>query len=460
MSKKCLLFLLESFLYSNECVESAYSKYLDSQIVSELQRYREFVLENAEDIQNEIKQTHEKLNVSIESFNSLPTEETYKQLVLYMDQVVIPDPLFELTETKNAFSDVVGEYMGLQKTPCIEREKLIDVIDYIKCIVPLIEGGFVVMLPISLIHEAPKELAVNYSPTSFSNVIPAPVLAFYRSIAKVYNLEKCKNGLQMDPEKPLVLGTRIYIDFPDDIKSNGCIYQYMLQEVVEYDEDTKKALLRMYIPDTIDVRTFNAWVNQSINQAANHHFREKYSELVLARKSGCMYLSRSPLTAKILQMAIEKPSKDAELSSIALQLDLPVLNQLPVTDILEIRNNYGEAFHNFRNELNAKLIGLDAICDADAFRHQLDAISYELNNLQVKEVEKEYRKIIRSLKLDAVALTGSLIASYATGGITAIGAAGAFVKGISDISKYYTDVRENNGLFLWKINKQARKYEV
>lgn len=460
MSTKCISFLMNSFLYLSDAVESHYSKYQDNEIVSELQKYREYVLENAENIQGEIKHTHDKLNISIESFNTLPTEDIYKQLVLYMDQVVIPDPLFELTEVKSSFNDTVGEYMGLQKGSNFERQKLVDAINYIKCISPLIEAGFVVMQPISLLHEAPKKIGINYSTTYFSDVIPAPILDFYRSIAKVYNLEKCKNGLQMDLHKPLVLGTQIYVDFPCDISSNGCIYQYMLQEVVEYDENTKKALLRMYIPDTIDAPTFNTWVNQSINQAANHHFKEKYSELVLARKSGCMYLTRSPLTAKVLQMAIEKPSKDAELSTMALQLDLPVLDQLPITDVLNIRNNYGEAFHNFRNELNSKLLSLDSVDDADVFRRQLDSISYELNNLQVKEVEKEYRKITRTLKLDALALTGSLIASFATGGITAVGAAGAFVKGVSDIGKYYTDVHEHNGLFLWKLNNQAKKYEV
>lgn len=460
MSIKCLSFLLNSFLYSNECVTSEYSKYQDKQINSELQKYREFVLGNYIDIQNEIKHTHEKLNTSIETFNELPTEDIYKQLVLYMDQVVIPDPLFQLTEERNPFSDTVGQYMGLQKVSDVERQKLTDVINYIKCIAPLIESGFVVMLPVSLMHEVPKEIAISYSPTSFSDVIPTPILNFYRSIAKVHNLEKCDTGLRMDSKKPLTLGTQIYIDFPDDIKSKGNIYQYMLQEIVKYDEKTGEALFRMHIPNTISKETFDHWVNQSINQAANHHFKEKYSELVFARKSGCMYLTRSPLTAKVLQIVTEKPSKDAELSSMALQLDLPVLKHLPITDILDIRNNYGEAFHNFRDELNAKLIGLDSIGDADTFRRQLDSVSYELNNLQVKEVEKEYRKITRILKLDALAVTGSLIASFATGGITAVGAAGAFIKGVSDIGKYYTDVHEHNGLFLWKLNNQAKKYEV
>ena len=460
MSTKCISFLMNSFLYLSDAVESHYSTYQDKEIVSELQKYREYVLRSIEDIQGEIKRTHDKLNINIESFNTLPTEQLYKQLVLYMDQVVIPDPLFELTEKRNSMTDTVGEYMGLQKASAISREKLIDVINYIKCIAPLIKANFVVMLPISLIHEAPKEIGINYSPTAFSDVIPSHILDYYRSIVKVYNLEKCEHGLRMDSSKPLTLGTQIYVDFPDVMASRGHIYQYMLQEIVEFDEKTGKALFRMHIPNTIEEASFNVWVNQSINQAANHHFKEKYSELVLAQKCGCMYLARSPLTAKVLQFSIDTPTKDSELANLAMQFDLPVVDELPITDILEIRNNYGEAFHNFRNELNSKLIGLDTISDPDTFKRQLDTISYELSNLQIKEVEKEYRKIKRTLKFDALAFTGSLIASFATGGITAVGAAGAFVKGVSDISKYYTDVQEHNGLFLWKLDKQARKYEL
>ena len=173
-----------------------------------------------------------------------------------------------------------------------------------------------------------------------------------------------------------------------------------------------------------------------------------------------MYLAQSSLTAKILQMVIEKPTKESELASMAMHIDLPVLHQLPITDILNIRQNYGEAFYNFRNELNSKLIGIDSETDSSAFKRQLETIEYELNNIQVKEVQKEYRKIVRTLKLDALACTGSLIASFTTGGITAVGAATAFVKGISDVGKYYTDVKEHNGLFLWKLNNQASKYEI
>lgn len=167
--------------------------------------------------------------------------------------------------------------------------------------------------------------------------------------------------------------------------------------------------------------------------------------------------SQSSLTTNILGIAIEKPSIDSELASMAINMELPVTSQIPLSDLLSIRQSYGESFYNFRTELNSKLLSVDTLSDRETISRTLDKISYELNNIQVKEVEKEYRKITKDLKLDALALSGSLVASFATGGITAVGAA-AFVKGASDIGKYFTEVNENNGFFLWKLNKRASKY--
>lgn len=113
MSNKCLSFLLESFLYTNEYVESQYSTYQDRELIAELQRYREYVLSGIDEIKAEIRNTHDKLNVCIESFNTMPSEDVYKQLVLYMDQVIIPDPLFELTEGKSSLTNIMGKYIGL-----------------------------------------------------------------------------------------------------------------------------------------------------------------------------------------------------------------------------------------------------------------------------------------------------------------------------------------------------------
>jgi hypothetical protein len=460
MSKKCLDFLFGSFLYSPSACASEYGSFSEKEIYDALQEYREYVISNMEEIQHEIRGDKNKLNVVLESCKALPTEDVYKQLVLYMDQVVIADPLFNMTESRAPFSDAAGQLLGLSPPSQTNKKELCEAISYIQNIEELITSGFVVMLPLSLMHEGPKNIPITFSPTAYSDVIPKSILEYFRSIAVVRNLIPSEKGLQVVTDKPLELGTRILVEFHDDDLLTGSLYQYINSKVIDYDEETGKATFAFRLADSISLDAFQTWINQSINQAANGHFKKIYNELVLSQRCGCMYLTKSNIVSKALNMVIDRPSKESELASMALSFELPITSQITIKDLLSIRKDYGEAFHNFRTELNSKLLGLDVCADSETLRRQIESISYEMNSVQVQEVEKEYRKIARTLKLDALAMSGSLVASFTTGGLTTIGAVTAFIKGISDVSKYYTEVHENNGFFLWKINKLAEKYQV
>lgn len=460
MSKKCLDFLFNSFLYQFDSCENQYSGYSDAEITHEIELYREYVLGHIDEIQDEVNKETEKLNVCIESDRGLPEEALYKQLVLYMDQVIIPDPLFCQSEQKSASTEAFGRLLGFPTNSGISRHEICKAIENIRELVPLIEAGFVVMMPMSLMHEAPKNLPIKYSPNAFSDVLPADILKAYRDSAHVSNMKKQGARFVVSDSDPLTLGTSILIDFARDPFASGYAYQFVESQIDEYDEESGEALMKFVLAKSISEPAFSAWVNQSINQAAKHHFESKYKEVIFSKQCGGMYLSRSDFTSRILKMMIERPSTEASLASLAMHMDLPVLSQLPLADLLSIRNNYGEAFHNFRNELNSKLINVDTFSDPAEIRRQLDRIAYELNNVQVKEVQKESRKILRTLGLDAVAFSGSLITSFATGGLTAVGAAGAFVKGVADVKKYCVEINENNGFFLWKLNKLSEKYSV
>ncbi len=459
MSKKSLEYLKNSFLFNSTSLDNKYSMYSDNDLYNELQKYREYILSNVDTIQGEIRNDYNKLNICIESCKELPTEDMYKQLILYMDQVVIPDPIFNLAEPKSSFSEATEKLIGFTTHEKVNKNNLCDLIDYIVCITPLIDAGFVVMVPLSRIHER-AEIPILYSPTAFSDVIPKNILDYYRSIAHVKNLEPTEKGLIVVDEESLHLGTRILIEFTDEDCLTGHIYQYWITKIFDYDEKSGKAKFGYRPADSISKREFAAWINQSVNQAANTCFDKIYKELIFSKMCGCMYLTQSNIVSKTLNMVIDQPSKEAELATMGLSIDLPITNRILMQDLISIRSNYGDAFQNFRTELNSKLLSLDSCSDAESLRRKIDAISYELNTIQVQEVEKEYRKISRTLKLDLVSMTGSLIASFATGGITAIGAACAFVKGFTDVSKYFTDVHEHNGYFLWKLNRQAEKYKI
>lgn len=93
-------FLTESFLFGSG-IEDKFNMVSDSELERELNRYREYVISNMGEIRREVIYDSKKIAVTIESFSERPGEELLKQLALYVDVVIISDPLFELTEKKS-----------------------------------------------------------------------------------------------------------------------------------------------------------------------------------------------------------------------------------------------------------------------------------------------------------------------------------------------------------------------
>ncbi len=317
----------------------------------------------------------------------------------------------------------------------------------------LVANQFVKFFPVSLLHEPPKNLPIFYSENNYSDALPPEIFKFFHTKARVSNIDRIDGSMCYGEDKLLRLGTTIHVGFDGDHIKNGMIYQFVNSEITGIDEKTQKCTFRQYIPDTIDEPTFRAWVSQSINRAALRTFKETYDELILSKQVDCMYLAKSQFTADLLGISIPQKDIRTDLANLSMQINLPLFDAVSLDDIISIRCNNGEAFHNFRAELNSKLLDLRTITDPNELKIRLENVSYELNEIQVNNVKKEYHKILRILGIDISAFTGSLVTSFFTGGLTLIGAAGATVKGAIDYAKYLSEVKENSGYFLWKLSK-------
>jgi hypothetical protein len=456
MSNVLFDFLTESFLFNNSYIETYYSTITEKELQLELRKYREYTRKNLPLIISEIQQGKNLMNISIESFGYLPDENMLKQIALYLDRVILPDPVFEYTNEKGHAHVPISRVMGINASLDINRKNLANDIKYMKGTTSLVANKFVKYFPVSLIHEPPKNLPIIYSENNYSDDLPPEVFNYFYEKAKVNNIERVDGHMCYREDKPLDLGTTIHVSFDGDTGHKGMIYQYMASKVENFDEKTGRISLLQHIPDTINELEFRAWVSQSINRAAIRTYSEVFNELVLSKQIECMYLAKSQFTADLLNLAIVKKDINTDLINLAMKLDLPVFYKMSLDEIISIRYNHGEAFHNFRTELNSKLLNLRTITDANELRTKLENISFELNEVQVLEVNKEYRKILRTFGVDIVLLTGSLITSFCTGGLTLIGAAGATAKGASDYAKYLSKVKENNGYFIWKLNKSIR----
>ena len=275
----------------------------------------------------------------------------------------------------------------------------------------------------------------------------------------MHNLEPCPDGLRVLSEEPLKKGTGLYIFFPECKERSGEVVRYMQMNHTTICDESGKMVVELEIPDSISDMEFRIWLHQSINAASKQLYVETYKELCYAQELHSMYMTRSQFKADLLTKGITNNSVQSKIANLVLELDIPVFQNISLDNIMEIRQNYGESFKNFRSELGNKLIHLNGIEDDRQLMAELDAVSYEINETYINSINREISSLKRSLGMEIAILTGTLLSSYATGGMTLVGAAAATIAGIKDSNKLFGDIRQNPGFFLWKIEKKkSRKW--
>lgn len=457
MSNRAYDFLTESFLFRENDIADNFSKYNDDLLVNELTKYRNCIEGNLQVINEEIISNKNYLNTSIESFGNLPSEEMLKQLALYVDTVVFEDPLIKYSEVKSNFREPMNKLLGFTELGNLDRDQLVTELKYLKNNADLVAKKYLKLYPISLMHEAPKNIPLYYSENNFSDSLPPEIMKFFHERAKISNIERLNGKLSYNPNKPLRVGTTIYVSFDEAELHQAMMYQFMTSEVIEIKDGSNEFTSRYYIPDHISKDEFINWVNHSINRAAIHVFEDTQKELYLAKSMNCTYLAQSRLTSDLLNVSYGKNDVKSDLANLSMLIDLPICRELSLKEIVKIRYEHGEAFYNFRNALNTKLIEARGINEPSKLKERVDEISFELDQIYVHNLKKEYKKIIKSIGIDALFLTGSLLTSFHLGNLTLLGAAGATYKGFNDYSKYLTEVKQNDAYFLWKLKQSCKR---
>ena len=85
-------FLSESFLFNHEALDTRYASFTDAQLRSELEQYRAHILSRLNELKSEISTTQGRLKFLAERDHF--STRRLMQSALYLDQVILPDPLF------------------------------------------------------------------------------------------------------------------------------------------------------------------------------------------------------------------------------------------------------------------------------------------------------------------------------------------------------------------------------
>ena len=129
---------------------------------------------------------------------------------------------------------------------------------YVKNYSYLIVNKFIILLPLTKLHESPEQLPVYYSSSgdNFKSEIPQNIYEYFHKRAKVSNVEiRNGSGLILMNEE-LRKGTNINVCFEGDNYSNGMGFQFMQSSISNWNESTNTATMINEIPKEISDESF------------------------------------------------------------------------------------------------------------------------------------------------------------------------------------------------------------
>ncbi len=441
-------FLNDSFLFDGSLIHDNYSSVSESDLKQELVKYRDFVMNNAVTLRNEIIQDQYRLRVfGAKDYFSI---QNLMQTAFYFDQVVLPDLILPFVRIESNISKTMTQFLGMNKSDSIDRQSLSNAITKMKQLTPMVAANYVKFFPVSYYLEPADEIPITYSENGYSDILHSNILSEYRSKAEVKSLKKCDNGWIV--EETLNLGRGIAIQFQGDNDENVHIYNLFEQEIVKFNEDTKIAHFVMTLPEEPPTSgLFQAWVNQSINKAAGAHYEEMIKGLLLSSSFGASYLTCSEFSNSLLGSDVSKKSISQHTSECVMNMELPFLSNISMIDLMNVRQNDGEAFEIFRRELESRLRELRSEADPEIIRLKIENAVHELSEVQVAKIDQKVKGLSKGALAQVVVAAGGLAGSVVTSGVSIAASVIALASGFRTYAEYREKVRENPAYFLWKV---------
>jgi hypothetical protein len=447
-------FLNNSFLFREQDIDNEYSSYSNSQVEEEIEKYIAFVEKSSEDLESEISSTSE-----LKMFSSSKHQPIsfLTQSALYLDQYIIQDPLFELSTRQTKSEEALGSHVGYYPLD-VDKHKISLACRYLKTLTPMIAANYLKLFPISRYTRSKWDGRLTLPPTEEMNrILPNDVEDFFWKKVKLNNLKSFGDGkFGIKPSEDFKVSRAIHVSFGDDDFWNGNMYHLTQIEVLPTDEDGK-VQIRSYLPDTLPtIESFQNWVTESVNKSAYGVFSNTSKEINLSERLGATYLTDNTLKYDLLTMNTGKPKETIKsfAASSFLNYEVPFIENIEISKLMELKQKDGDAFTNFRIEFQKQIRDLRLVNDPKVFNQKIESIYHEFYEVQVQKVNQKMEQVSRQMKATAAMSIASIVPAVATGGLSLFGLLVAGAKGYQSYDKYYTDAKNNPAFMLWKSKRK------
>ncbi|MCY6354384.1 hypothetical protein [Clostridium sp. ZS2-4] len=468
MSHVAFDFLSESFLFDENNLNNFFRKFTDLDLKKELNKYREYIINNIDDVLLECKDNHENTSVLSQIFNSkMISIDMLKQSSLYIHKFILDDPIFKVTNDyqTNELKNTMNAYLGMSADIKVNRKDLVHKIKYMKNLSYAVYSDYIKFIPGSYLNEPPKEIPLRYSDNYFAELRNENIRKFFYDNITISPMKKTEEGLIVLPSKKLEPCREIFMELKDHPGHPGYFYMLFEQKMVSMNDKTREVVFQNYLPESPpDKPYFEAWVYQSLNQVADRFCSNLETEILLANKLNIMYLTESNFVDKLLKLEYKQSQRQSDIRKVhtannLLKLKVPIIEERSLNEILEIRNKEGEAFEVFRNDIENKLSELRTVKEQTIIDSKLKSISYELEEGSLKQINKSIKSLRKSLIRNSTVILGSLAWNLITSDLNILATGLALQQGYVTYKEYKDSIKNNPAYFLLKVDKQKQYKE-
>jgi hypothetical protein len=435
-------------------ISKSFNKLSNDDIKKTLGMYRDFYIKNESALFNLAKAKSSEVSIMPECVSQRVSLSLLIQLGLYVHRVVVSDPLLGKT-IPDRF-----KYMPLvrkNEIPEYQRKDVRRALEQLAAIRPMVEAGYVRLLPLEFLQEPPYPIPVTYSKDAWAHSLPPSTMKFCRDNAAVDGGQLTSKG-QLIITGPLESPCRVIrIRFKDD-PSLGYIYNLFHIKGVDEKSHTVFSVLSPDSPSP-DGRLFAQWLFQSIDRAGLTRVSEIERDLYVAAVTNSSLLTQSRFVDRLLTQDIGKDVKAGKKNQVVtglLEMNLPVFSDISPAELMKVRREEGEAFEAFRMALDAGIRKIGATPGTKEFQKELEEVQRDLLHDKVYQVEQKVKQLRSTALRKTTVASAWLAATVISKGITVVPFIAALGQAWDAYRDYYGGIRQSPAFFFWRLSKEGK----
>jgi len=378
---------------------------------------------------------------------------------LIRESLIVADPLLPIAKPKNEMTKVEQQGLGISPDDSVDLVWLANKVQYFSVLAPYIEAGFLHALPLSLLHEAPDEIPLNWPKNLYRELVPTDAVDFVRQSAIVRAVAKTPDGLVVLDEPNSQMKRQVCISFKGDENSNGA----MLYSFREFHVEKVKPggiiefSYKPWSDEPLDKAQYDIWIEQSINKTLGTRLESISKEMRIADALGAPYLTESTFEAHLLARSGQPKSTPGSNAINFLQANNHLLNLEDPKAIFQLRTDNAALFNRFRFSLAAVAQELEGLDGQDFEQRAKQSFEKEIQP-QILEINNTIGRLHSAVAKGLVQTGAALVLALLTGptlpvaAILVLAAAGTAAEAIPAVGDYQRSRQQPQ--FIWhKLKK-------